>query len=146
VLITAARGGSGTDVLVLDGNGDTSLGSGDTWRNASGTLVVRVTSLGAAGAHVTVDYTLRTLASAKPTISGKPRVGRTLTAKHGAWTRGTTFGYAWYAAGKRIKHQTSSKLTLAKAQKGKRITVRVTGKKRGYTTVSKTSARTAKVT
>ena len=37
-MVTAARGGAGTDVLVLDGNGDTSLGLGDSWTNASGDL------------------------------------------------------------------------------------------------------------
>jgi hypothetical protein len=144
VVITAARGNGGTDELVVDATGDTSLGSGDTWRNASHTLAVHVTSLGAA-AHVTVDYTLRSLASAKPTISGRPRVGGTLTAKHGAWTPGTTFAYAWYADGKRIRHRTSSKLTLARAQRGKHIKVKVTGTKPGYTRASRTSARTVAV-
>ena len=64
----------------------------------------------------------------------------------GVWTRGTTLSYAWYANGKAIKHATAKRLTLTKAQKGKRITVKVTGKQAGYTTASKTSARTAKVT
>ena len=58
---------------------------------------------------------------------------------------GPTFSYAWYANGKKIKHQSGAKLRLTKVQKGKRITVKVTGKKPGYTTVSKTSARTLKV-
>jgi hypothetical protein len=85
------------------------------------------------------------LASSKPTIRGKPKVGKTLTAKPGSWTAGTTFSYAWYANGKKLKHQSAARLTLTKAQKGARITVKVTGEKPGYTTASKTSARTAKV-
>jgi len=85
------------------------------------------------------------LGSSKPTIGGMPKVGKTLKAKPGSWTAGTTFSYAWYANGKKIKHQTGAKLTLAKAQKGTRITVKVTGKKPGYTTASRTSAKTAKV-
>lgn len=44
-----------------------------------------------------------------------------------------------------LKHEHGSTLSLRKAQQGKRITVRVTGKKPGYTTVSKSSARTSKV-
>jgi len=64
----------------------------------------------------------------------------------GVWTRGTRLSYAWYANGKAIKHATAKRLTLTKAQKGKRITVKVTGKQTGYRTVSRTSAKTAKVT
>ena len=85
------------------------------------------------------------LGSSKPTIGGKPKVGKTLKAEPGSWTAGTTFSYAWYANGKKIKHQSAAKLTLTKAQKGTRITVKVTGRKPGYTTASRTSARTAKV-
>ena len=145
VVITAARSGGGVDAMVVDGAGDTSLGAGDTWRNASRTLAVHVTGIDAAGAHVTVDFTLGKLASAKPRISGKPHVGRTLTARHGTWTPGTTFSYTWHANGKRIKRATTTKLRLTKAQKGKRISVTVTGKKQGYTPVSKTSAKTRKI-
>jgi hypothetical protein len=85
------------------------------------------------------------LVSSTPTISGRARVGRTLTARHGTWSPGTTFSYAWFASGKKIAHRSGSTLRLTKAQRGKRITVRVTGKKPGYTTLSKTSARTSKV-
>ena len=145
VVITAARSGGGVDAMVVDRAGDTSLAAGDTWHNASRTLAVHVKGIDAAGAHVTVDFTLGKLATSKPRISGKPHVGRTLRARHGAWTPGTTFSYTWYANGKRIKRATTAKLQLAKAQRGKRISVRVTGKKRAYTTASKTSARTRKI-
>ena len=86
------------------------------------------------------------LSTSKPTILGLTKVGKKLTAVAGVWTRGTTLGYAWFANGKAIKHATAKRLTLTKAQKGKRITVKVTGKQAGYTTASKTSARTAKIT
>jgi hypothetical protein len=85
------------------------------------------------------------LDSSKPTIGGKPKVGKTLKAEAGSWTAGATFSYAWYANGTKIKHQPAAKLTLTKAQKGTRITVKVTGRKPGYTTASRTSAKTAKV-
>jgi hypothetical protein len=87
-----------------------------------------------------------TLRSSTPTIHGKATVGRTLKANPGTWTAGTTFAYAWFADGTRIKHQSTSKLTLTKAQQGQRISVTVTGTKPGYATVSKTSAKTKKVT
>jgi hypothetical protein len=85
------------------------------------------------------------LTAVRPTIAGKATVGRTLTARPGTWTPGTAFHYAWFADGRRIRHQTTAELRLARAQKGKRITVKVTGDKPGYTPVSKTSARTRKV-
>jgi len=227
---------SGVDTLVVDDAGDTSLGAGATWTNASGSLSVHVSSLSAAGADVSVDFAppviapaptpsvsgtprvgatlhattgtwmsgvtltyrwfvddvavagatgrsydvravdlgktihvavtghragfpavtrtsdetpvigIGVLTTSKPTIVGLTKVGKKLTAVAGVWTRGTRLSYAWYANGKAIKHATAKRLTLTKAQKGKRITVKVTGKQTGYRTVSRTSAKTAKVT
>ena len=48
------------------------------------------------------------LGSSKPTIGGTPKVGKTLKAKPGSWTAGTTFSYAWYANGTKIKHQSGA--------------------------------------
>ena len=70
---------------------------------------------------------------------------RRLTAHPGTWTAGTTLSYQWYAAGKPIKGATTSTFKLTSSQAGKAITVKVTGKKAGYTTVTKTSAATKKV-
>jgi len=83
--------------------------------------------------------------SSTPQISGKVAVGSTLTAKPGSWTSGSTFTYRWYANGKAISKATTSTLKLTKAVKGKRISVRVVGKKAGYTAVAKTSAKTPRV-
>ncbi len=88
---------------------------------------------------------LGVLTTTKPTIGGKARVGRTLTAKPGAWTSGTTFTYTWFADGVAIKHATAKKLVLAKAQRGSRVTVRVTGSHPGYQGQTLASARTARV-
>jgi hypothetical protein len=85
------------------------------------------------------------LTTAKPTIGGTPTVGRTLTARPGTWTTGTAFTYAWFADGVRVKGQAARRLVLAKAQRGKHITVTVTGSQAGYTSASRTSARTPKV-
>ncbi|MFT3942414.1 MAG: leucine-rich repeat domain-containing protein [Ancrocorticia sp.] len=87
-----------------------------------------------------------TLTTATPTISGKAKVGEKLTAKPGKWTTGTTFKYQWLADGKAIKGATKSSYTLKAADAGKKISVKVTGTKSGYTTLSKTSKATAKVT
>ena len=85
------------------------------------------------------------LKSATPKISGKARVGAKLTAKPGAWTSGTTFSYQWRVSGKAVSGATSSTFVPRAADKGKKVTVRVTGKKAGYTTVTKTSKSTSAV-
>lgn len=86
-----------------------------------------------------------TLKKATPTISGTKTVGKSLTAKAGTWTDGTKFSYQWLRDGKKISGATSKSYTLKAADAGKQISVKVTGKKSGYTTASKTSAKTAKV-
>ncbi|MBO1901350.1 hypothetical protein J4H92_05240 [Leucobacter weissii] len=85
------------------------------------------------------------LKSAVPKVKGTARVGKKLSVTRGSWTSGTKFTYRWYANGKAIKKATKSTLKINKSLKKKRITVKVTGKKAGYTTVTKTSKRTAKV-
>lgn len=82
---------------------------------------------------------------ATPKITGAAKVGKKLTAKPGTWTSGTTFTYQWFAGGKAIGKATKSTYTLKKAQKGKTVTVHVTGKKSGYATVIKSSKKTKKV-
>ncbi len=94
---------------------------------------------------VASKYAPGSLTGATPTITGTTKVGRTLTAVPGTWTTGTTRKYQWYAASTPIKSATSSTFKLTTAQKGKRVWVRVTGTKPGYTTLAKDSARTALV-
>jgi len=86
-----------------------------------------------------------TLTVATPKVAGTAKVGKKLTAKAGAWTSGTTLRYQWYAGGKAIKGAMKSSLTLKAAQRGKTLTVKVTGSKAGYTTVAKASKKTGKV-
>ncbi|GAA5038466.1 carboxypeptidase-like regulatory domain-containing protein [Microbacterium fluvii] len=123
---------------------------GEWWRDARDFSSATVIALAPGQAREAVDAVLSspppaTLTTATPTISGTIAYGSTLTAKPGSWTSGTTFTYQWYASGKAISGATKSTFTLASAQKAKTITVKVTGKKSGYTTVSKTSKATAKV-
>jgi hypothetical protein len=81
-----------------------------------------------------------------PTLSGTVKVGKTLTAKTGTWgPKPVSLKYQWYADGKKINGATGTKLKLTAAQRGKKITVKVTGTKSGYKTVTKTSKATAKV-
>ncbi|GAA2986420.1 hypothetical protein JOD63_002278 [Microbacterium terrae] len=89
--------------------------------------------------------TTKALLSATPTVSGTAAVGSTLTAKAGTWTSSTTLTYQWYANSSAISGATKSSYRLSNATAGKQISVKITGKRSGYTTVSKTSTRTAKV-
>ena len=89
--------------------------------------------------------TLPSLTGSTPKISGTAKVGKTLTAKPGSWTKGTTLTYQWLAGGVVIDGQTGKTLKLAAEQKGTTIKVKVTGSKAGYATVAKTSKATKKV-
>jgi hypothetical protein len=86
------------------------------------------------------------MSAATPRITGTARVGRTLKVKVGSWSPRPTYRYQWYANGRKITSKgTRTYLKLTSRQQGKRITVKVTGTKTGYATVTKTSARTKKV-
>lgn len=92
----------------------------------------------------TTPVKVGTLTAAIPAIAGTVAVGSTITANPGAWTAGTAFGYQWYADGKAISNATKPTIKLGSAQQGKKLSVKVTGKKSGYTTAVKTSTQTAK--
>ena len=81
-----------------------------------------------------------TLTTATPKISGKAKVGATLSVTHGKWTSGTKFTYRWYVNGKSIVSATHTTYKVPKSAKGKKISVHVTGKKADYVTVTKSSA------
>ncbi len=119
-----------------------------TKAQAGKAITVKVTGKKTGYATVTrvSKATAKVLTAAKPTLTGTKAVGNTLTARHGTWTSGTKFSYHWYAAGKAIAKATKATFKLTKAQAGKAITVKVTGKKTGYATVTRTSKATAKVT
>ena len=80
-----------------------------------------------------------------PTIEGIAAVGETLTAQPGVWTEGASLSYQWFANEAPIASATAATLTLAAAQAGKVLTVRVTGTKPGYDAVTETSVATAAV-
>ena len=64
----------------------------------------------------------------------------------GTWTpSGVTLSYQWYRNSSLIKGATKSTYKLVKADKKKQISIKVTGTKAGYTTLTKTSAKTKKV-
>jgi len=85
------------------------------------------------------------LSTHRPSISGTPRIGVTLTARPGAWTSGIAFSYQWLVAGKVVPAATTSTFVPRASDKGKRVSVKVTGAKSGYKTASSTSKSSSKV-
>ena len=82
----------------------------------------------------------------KVSISGKAKVGTTLTAKAGSWKpSGVTLGYQWLRNGKAIGGATGASYVLTSADLGKSISVKVSGSKIGFKNATKTSKKTAKV-
>jgi hypothetical protein len=78
-------------------------------------------------------------------VKGKPKAGRTVTVDvhRSAWSSGTRFTYQWRVNGKVVG--TSYRLTLRSSWVGKRLTVRVTGK-RGDWTPTTVSSKAVRVT
>jgi hypothetical protein len=79
-------------------------------------------------------------------ITGTPRVGSVLTGHRGSVSPTPDFvDYRWFADGASISGATRKTFTLTAAQAGKKITVKATLRKAGYTTVSDTSDATARI-
>jgi hypothetical protein len=81
-----------------------------------------------------------------PRITGKTRVGEVLTATISGLTPADAVpSYQWYRSGKMITGATTGTYTLTKSDKGRKITVKVTGAHDGYFSVAKTSKKTSKI-
>ncbi|HET7327508.1 MAG TPA: CHAP domain-containing protein [Nocardioidaceae bacterium] len=84
--------------------------------------------------------------TARPAVSGTPKVGEVLTASTGSWTPSDArYAYRWRADGVAITGARGRQLTLGPAQLDKRISVRVIASKLGYPTTRATSSATSAV-
>jgi hypothetical protein len=87
---------------------------------------------------VTVAYAL---VPATPQISGRAVFGKKLTVKAGTWKPSKVkLSYQWLRDGQPIAKATKSSYKLGAKDVGRSLSVRVTGKKSGYSAVSATSA------
>ncbi|GAA5033247.1 fibronectin type III domain-containing protein [Microbacterium fluvii] len=134
------------DASPIEGATSTSFTITSAQRGAAISVAVTGTKTGYAALTRTSASTTRPPTVGAPTISGYAAYGLTLTAKPGTWTTGTSFAYQWYANGTTIPGATKATFKIGAAQKAKKISVKVTGTKSGFTTASKTSAATAKAT
>ncbi|WP_157537347.1 hypothetical protein [Nocardioides sp. Root190] len=79
----------------------------------------------------------------RPTIAGTARVGVRLQASRGTWAPADgQYTYQWLADSKAISGATATTFTPGAAQLGRRITVRVTAVRAGYTRTSAVSGST----
>ncbi|MDR3201615.1 MAG: FIVAR domain-containing protein, partial [Bifidobacteriaceae bacterium] len=95
-----------------------------------------VAAAGAPGAGA-----VKALKAARPKIAGQAVVGKKLRAKAGAWTPAAHLAYQWYRGGKAIAKATKAVYKVKRADRGKKISVKVTGSKSGYAAVTKASAK-----
>jgi hypothetical protein len=82
----------------------------------------------------------RQLTTRVPTIVGAADVGRTVTAAPGSWGPApVTLSYQWKRDGVAIAGATAASYKVAIGDAGTKLTVAVTGKRAGYTSVKRTS-------
>ena len=127
------------------------LGAAD----AGATVSVRVTgtktgyapSSATSASTQTVATAVSTFSSTPvPQVSGFAQVGEKLTAVTGVWApAGAQFTYQWLVNGTVLPGATTSVIYVAPGAVGKRFSVRVTGSRPGFTSVTVTSAQTAVV-
>jgi hypothetical protein len=87
------------------------------------------------------------LASAAAKLSDStPRVGQTITVTTGTWKpTGVSFGYQWLRNGVAIDNATEARYTVTAADRGKKLTARITGSLDGYPSVTRTTSSSSKV-
>lgn len=94
--------------------------------------------------RTSVPYTVassKSVTGTVPTITGTRRVGSTVSAASADWAPTTaTKTYKWFLSGAAVSGATSSTFALPSSAAGKKVTVMVTARQSGYTTLSKTSA------
>ncbi len=116
-----------------------------TTADAGRAISVRVTGsktayTGTSQTSAAVIVGLALTSTPTPTISGTGKVGQTLTAAAGSWGPGAvTLAYQWLRNGSAIAGAKSQTYTLVAGDALAKITVRVTGSRSGYTSVSQTS-------
>ncbi|MFF2371948.1 hypothetical protein [Agromyces sp. NPDC058110] len=88
----------------------------------------------------TAAVAIGTFSAPTATVSGTVAVGRTVTATPGTWKPGATFTYQWKRNGVTIPGATKSTYAVPTADLKAALSVAITGKAAGYTTLTRTSA------
>lgn len=85
-----------------------------------------------ARSYTTEKVRIGRLTTTRPRIGGTAKVGTRVVARPRGWTNGTRFRYRWFVGTRAIRSATSKKLRVTRSMRGKKLVVRVTGKKAGY--------------
>ena len=86
------------------------------------------------------------VADARPRVRGKARVGKVLVVRPGTWTpTPATTAYRWLRNGRPIARATGPRYRLTKADRGRRVSVRVTATGGGWQAGTATSRPTRRV-
>lgn len=105
----------------------------------TGTLTRFLPDTVSSAATSAVPY-LGKMQSAAIKLTGTAKVGKTLKAQTGTWKPGKpTLSYQWYRAGAVISGATKASHKLTKADKGRKLMVKITGTLAGYQTVIRSS-------
>ncbi|MRK00606.1 hypothetical protein GEV27_03640 [Aeromicrobium sp. S22] len=97
------------------------------------------TSASAVGAATTAVVRGVLTVRTRPSVSGTPRVGATLTAAPGSWSSPATASFRWYAGDQAVAGATGRTFTPTHRERGQKIRVRVTGTQDGFTSVASSS-------
>lgn len=129
----AIPGATGASYTISAADAGRSLSVRTTATKAGYTTAVRTSTARAVPRVLT--------APARVTITGTAAVGSTLTAVPGTWgPAGVTVGYQWLRNGTPISGATARTHRVVGADIGTTVSVRVTGRKSGYTTFARTSS------
>jgi hypothetical protein len=118
------------------------------WLNGSvkcaATVTKNVNSVTQTSAAKTIAVGSAPVATTKPKLKGTFKVGRNITCSKGVWSpTPTSYKYAWLRGAKAIKGATKATYKLVKADKGKKVSCKVTAIKTGHANgVAKSAAKT----
>lgn len=104
---------------------------------------ITVKATGSLAEHATVTKpsgaTAKVMLAGTPKVTGTQSVGSTLGVDRGKWTSKVSFRYRWLRDGELVANATKSTYKLTAADLDHEITVELTGKRSGYSTVILTS-------
>ncbi|HEY3545113.1 MAG TPA: peptidoglycan-binding protein [Propionicimonas sp.] len=124
---SAIKGATGTTYVLQDADAKATIRVAVTGAKAGFTTVTKTS--GATEAVVPANQ----VTTGKPKITGTATSGKTLRVKPGTWGPGKVkLSYRWYRGSKAIGGATKSTYKLKSADKGKTITVKVTGSRSGF--------------
>lgn len=133
-------GATGKTYAVQPADGGASIKVAVTGVKTGYTSITRISTATGTVARATLT------ATPAPTVTGRAKVGETLTAVPGTWGPAPVdLSYQWSRGATQISGATKSTYTLQGQDAAAAIKVTVTGNKLGYTTVGKTSAATGAV-